>query len=310
MERDKILSELEELLAEIEKLKAILASDQLVLNIIKEEFELPGEDIIEEITIMSPFYDDQARLIGHFNDFFAPKHIRIIVQDDFGNKPNYRELPDNCSVYSWEKCHIEGAKKRNFHSKCMFLQGQRYSYLFCGSANASVAAMGLPSVNNVNYEASIGYKSENLDFWKESGMTLGETVDKTKENINLLASKKGKRRLTIWLKEVSFEYDQVCASYTSDMEVSGACINIASGNRKQYFGYKTNINEGDNNVEFLIDDPFTPILSWISDSNGEIISNFQFVISSTSMMQNDPSEQNIKFNRNILISKFCIIIDI
>ena len=48
----------------------------------------------------------------------------------------------------------------------------------------------------------------------------------------------------------------------------------------------------------MLDDPFTPILSWMTDANGEIISNFQFVISSTSMMQNDPSEQNIKFNRN------------
>ena len=37
LERDKILAELDELLKEIEHLKAILASEQLVLNIIKEE---------------------------------------------------------------------------------------------------------------------------------------------------------------------------------------------------------------------------------------------------------------------------------
>ena len=136
-----------------------------------------GDDTIEEITIMSPFYDDQARLIGHFNDLFSPKQIRIITQDDFGNKPDYKKLPENCAIYSWDKCNIEGAKKRSFHSKCMFFQGQRYSYLFCGSANASVAAMGLPSINNVNYEASVGYKSETINFWKESGITLGEKVD-------------------------------------------------------------------------------------------------------------------------------------
>lgn len=256
------------------------------------------DDIIKEITIMSPFYDDQARLIGYFNDIFAPKQIRIIIQDDFGNKPNFKKLPDNCFVYSWNKCHIEGAKKRNFHSKCVFFQGQQYSYLFCGSANASVAAMGLPSVNNVNYEASIGYKSDSINYWKESGITLGEKADRSKESTSSLVKKKEKRQQSIWLKEVSFEYDQISASYFSEVEVPDAYLNLASGNRKQSFCFRTKINEKDNNVEFLLDDPFTPILSWISDANGEIISNFQFVISSTSMMQNDPSEQNIKFNRN------------
>ena len=247
---------------------------------------------------MSPFYDDQARLIDYFNDKFTPKQIRIIIQDDFGNKPNYKKLPDNCFVYSWDKCHIEGAKKRSFHSKCLFFQGQQYSYLFCGSANASVAAMGLPSVNNINYEASVGYKSESINFWRESGITLGEKADRSKEGTDTPVTKKERRMLSIWLKEVSFEYDQICASYLSEMEISDAYINIASGNRKQSFSYKTKIHEGENSVEFLLDDPFTPIVSWISDANGEVISNFQFVISSISMMQNDPSEQNIKFNRN------------
>lgn len=267
-------------------------------NIISQIKEWISDDAIEEITIMSPFYDDQARLIGHLNDLYAPSQIRIITQNDFGNKPNYRKLPNNCLVYSWDKCHIEGAKKRSFHSKCMFLQGQRYSYLFCGSANASVAAMGLPSVNNVNYEASVGYKSENIDFWKDSGITLGEAVDKSQESIDSSVSKKNKRQLSVWLKEASFEYDQISVSYIADAEHPVAYINLASGNRKQSFSFKTKINEGENNIEFLLDDPFTPILSWMTDANGEIISNFQFVISSTSMMQNDPSEQNIKFNRN------------
>lgn len=267
-------------------------------NIISQIKEWISDDAIEEITIMSPFYDDQARLIGHLNDLYAPSQIRIITQNDFGNKPNYRKLPNNCLVYSWDKCHIEGAKKRSFHSKCMFLQGQRYSYLFCGSANASVAAMGLPSVNNVNYEASVGYKSENIDFWKNSGITLGEAVDKSQESIDSSVSKKNKRQLSVWLKEASFEYDQISVSYIADAEHPVAYINLASGNRKQSFSFKTKFNEGENNIEFLLDDPFTPILSWMTDANGEIISNFQFVISSTSMMQNDPSEQNIKFNRN------------
>ena len=267
-------------------------------NIVSQIGMWIGDDIIEEITIMSPFYDDQARLIGYFNDILAPQQIRIIAQDDFGNKPNYKKLPDNCFVYSWDKCHIEGAKKRNFHSKCIFFQGQRYSYLFCGSANASVAAMGLPSVNNVNYEASVGYKSESIDFWKESGITLGEKADKSKENTDSSVNKKEKRHFSVWLKEVSFEYDQISVSCLSEVDNPDVYINIASGNRKQSFSYKTKINEGENNVEFLLDDPFTPILSWISDENGEVISNFQFVISSTSMMQNDPSELNIKFNRN------------
>lgn len=267
-------------------------------NIISQIEQWIGDDAIEEITIMSPFYDEQARLIGHLNDLYAPNQIKIITQDDFGNKPNYRKLPDNCFVYSWDKCRIEGAKKRNFHSKCFFLKGQRYSYLFCGSANASVAAMGLPSVNNINYEASVGYKSENIDFWKDSGITLGEAIDKSKESTYSSACKKDKRQLSVWLKEASFEYDQICVSYTSEAELPIAYINIASGNRKQSFSFKTKVNEGENNIEFLLDDPFTPILSWMTDVNGKIISNFQFVISSTSMMQNDPSEQNIKFNRN------------
>lgn len=125
----------------------------------------------------------------------------------------------------------------------MFLQGQRYSYLFCGSANASVAAMGLPSVNNVNYEASVGYKSENIDFWKDSGITLGEAVDKSQESIDSSVSKKNKRQLSVWLKEASFEYDQISVSYIADAEHPVAYINLASGNRKQSFSFKTKINE-------------------------------------------------------------------
>ena len=268
-------------------------------NIIGQIEQWVGDDRIEGITIMSPFYDEKARFISHLNELLSPKQIDIIFQDTFGNTPDIKELPKNCLTYSWDDCKIEGANKRVFHAKCMFLQGQKNSYLFCGSANASVAAMGLSAIKNVNYEASVGYKSATRNFFQESGIQLGVTSEmKNANQSEILGSQKKKKCLPVWLKEVSFENDRINFSYTSDNFFPESYINLASGDRKVLFSYKTDIITGEKEVVFTVNELFTPILSWLTNANGEVISNYQFVISSIAMMQNDPSEQNIKFNRS------------
>lgn len=258
-----------------------------------------GEETIQGITVMSPFYDSRAELVKALYNRYKPERINIIVERGFGSPPKSQSIPNYVNIYSWDKAVPEGKQWQEFfHSKCFFFEGETNNYLLCGSANASVAAFGVPGVASTNREASVGYKSATTNYLAESGIRLIEPISASdvKENLSQQETNNSASPV-VWIKEASYEYDHFVVKTQNDIEVQGGTITFYCGNRQKYesFGYSS--SAGEFTLEGLFKDSFNPLYVEITNHDGCPISNRQFVIPTISMDYNNPSPSSTSYRK-------------
>ena len=255
-----------------------------------------GDDKIKTITVMSPFYDDKAQLIKSLFTEYNPKSVRLIVEDGFGSFPKARNIPDYVKLYKWDKIASTTGKKFQefFHSKCFFFEGKSFNYMLCGSANASVAAFGIPKVSPINQEACVGYKSASKDYFKQTGFTLTEPIRKEDipQNSSTDTSVESKTPIVIWIREASYLYNNYELAVDNTSEKAGIIINFYSGNRELLFSEKKQIKAGSSSISGTFKDARNPLYVEITDAKNNVISNRQFVISSESLDSNNPSPES------------------
>lgn len=258
-----------------------------------------GEETINSITVMSPFYDSRAELVKALYERYNPGRINIIIEQGLGAPPKSQSIPDYVNIYSWDKAVPEGKQwQKFFHSKCFFFEGETNNYLLCGSANASVAAFGIPGVPSTNREASVGNKSATTDYLAESGIRLIEPIcaSDVKENPSQQETKNSASPI-VWIKEASYEYDHFVVKTQNDIEIQGAKITFYCGNRLKYesFGYSSSV--GEFTLEGLFKDSFNPLYVEITNHEDCLISNRQFVIPTVSMDYNNPSPCSTSYRK-------------
>lgn len=269
-----------------------------------------GNDTIKTITVMSPFYDSKAELIKALYKQYKPQEIRLIIEEGFGSLPKPGIIPDYVKLYKWDK--IAKASERRyqdyFHSKCFFFEGESNHYMLCGSANASVAAFGLPGVMPTNHEVSVGFKSPTTDYFKMTGFVLTDPIStsdiKQTETQDATSSH---APITLWVKEAAYLYNNYdILIYNSTDEVD-ATITFYSGNRKALQAVYKRMKHGSNKISGIFKDVINPLYVEITNSKGELISNRQFVIPTEIMEVNNPSpesEYKRKRYREIEAGKF------
>lgn len=269
-----------------------------------------GNDTIKTITVMSPFYDSKAELIKALYKQYKPQEIRLIIEEGFGSLPKPGNIPDYVKLYKWDK--IAKASERRyqdyFHSKCFFFEGESNHYMLCGSANASVAAFGLPGVMPTNHEVSVGFKSPTTDYFKMTGFVLTDPIStsdiKQTETQDATSSH---APITLWVKEAAYLYNNYdILIYNSTDEVD-ATITFYSGNRKALQAVYKRMKHGSNKISGIFKDVINPLYVEITNSKGELISNRQFVIPTEIMEVNNPSpesEYKRKRYREIEAGKF------
>ena len=164
-----------------------------------------GGEKIKTITVMSPFYDSKAELIKALYNRYKPKEIRLIIEDGFGALPKRKSIPEYVKLYKWQEIKESvGIKLQDFfHSKCFFFEGEQNHYMICGSANASVAAFGLQSVEPSNHEACVGFKSNKTDYFKLTGFSLNDSVaaDDIEENTGTQDGTEKQEPQILWIKD-------------------------------------------------------------------------------------------------------------
>lgn len=269
-----------------------------------------GDDRIKSITIMSPFFDHKAELVKALYNQYKPQEIRLIIEEGFGALPKKKNIPEYVTLYKWDKIAKTSGKKYQdfFHSKCFFFEGERYHYMLCGSANASVAAFGLPGVMPTNHEASVGFKSATTDFFKMTGFSLIDSIkveELEQEDKPAIASSHSK--VTIWIKEATYLYNNFDLSIDNPADVIEATITFYSGSRKPLYTTRKKIKSGIDKYSGIFKDNINPLYVEIANSNGELISNRQFVIPTEIMDINNPSpesEYKRKRYREIEAGKF------
>ena len=254
-----------------------------------------GEEKIKRITIMSPFYDREANLIKALYEEYKPKEINVIIEEGFGMLPKSSSIPNYVKLYRWDKIEkIEGKKYQEFfHSKCIFFDGETNHYLLCGSANASVAAFGLPGVKPTNQEANVGFKSLNIDYFEQTGFKLIEPVAYSQiKDFNRPATATSVMPNVLWIKEASYFYKSFSLNINNPANDVDAVVSFYSGARKLQYSKNLIIKSGMSEIVGAFDEPSNPLYVEVVDNCGNLISNRQFVIPIERMDANNPSPES------------------
>ena len=269
-----------------------------------------GNDTIKTITVMSPFFDSKAELIKALYNQYKPQEIQLIIEEGFGSLPKSGNIPDYVKLYKWDKIAKASEKRYQdyFHSKCFFFEGEANHYMLCGSANASVAAFGLPGVMPTNHEASVGFKSPTADYFKMTGFVMTDPISTS--DIKQTETQDSTSRhapITLWVKEAAYLYNNYDISVDNSADEVDATITFYSGNRKALQAVHKRMKHGNNKISGIFKDAINPLYVEITNSKGELISNRQFVIPTEIMEINNPSpesEYKRKRYREIEAGKF------
>lgn len=258
-----------------------------------------GEERIKAITILSPFYDSRAELVNALYKRFAPESINIIIENGFGSCPKPKNIPDYVNIYRWEDVVPKAMNYQEYyHAKCFFFDGEENHYMLCGSANASVAAFGIPNVSSSNREAGVGYKSASTNYLKESGLRLTEPIPASEIKQDTVQTDHASgNNCTVWIMEASYEYDHYTVKTQNDENIEGAKITFYSGDRSKSKEYAYQANAGEYTQEGDFGKIFNPLYVEITDYEGRLISNRQYVIPSLSMEYNNPSPDSISYRK-------------
>ena len=180
--------------------------------------QIIGNEKIDRITVMSPFYDTEGKFILELHRTFKPQQINIIVQEDFGVAPFKMRPKPNMQIFDWRDIQKEQHRQEFFHAKNIVFEGKKNSYLVSGSANASIAAFGNQTELGVNQEACIVYQSKSQDYIQLLGLKLRKKTVKLSDyshHENNAISQFPIHSLPVFIKTAEKTIDEVVLTLTS-----------------------------------------------------------------------------------------------
>lgn len=119
--------------------------------------DVPSEEL-EEMTVISPYYDRSGKQLEQLIGHFEPKMMRCIVDPNSGLLPSElnESTASRISFHSWSDCKDDYEDTFNrLHAKLVHWKFKEEEYLLLGSANATIAAMGSGESIAANGEAGV-----------------------------------------------------------------------------------------------------------------------------------------------------------
>lgn len=267
-------------------------------SLMKQLSELVSGDIIDSITIMSPYYDMEGKFIHQLNKVYKPKKINIILQKNFGTPPASMKKEQNMFFYEWEDVNTEEHNQSYFHAKNIVFEGRKHSYLLTGSANASIAAFGTVANLSSNQEACILYRSVNLNFLQKLGIKLGRKTVQLNDykNVNPKTDNEENGHRKVYISAIEKSFDSIRFYYKSDINFKKAQFNLfdSSGDVAQSLLVDLSVGSGLLNANIPKASFFYGVL--IHPQTNQILSNKQFVIDIDSFNSTNPSSKNRALN--------------
>lgn len=132
---------------------------------------------VENVTIVSPYFDEDGYVLRCFARQFKSADIEVLIQRQCTLPPNRMSLGNMVNFFDFEMTHkVEESQKqqksfsRVLHAKMYFFKTRRSNYILLGSANATMAGLGIKSAV-ANEEFCILMKSYKRDFMDELGIS-------------------------------------------------------------------------------------------------------------------------------------------
>ena len=134
----------------------LLLSDPADLNGLADRMLKLVDEPVERLTIISPFWDDQLSALKRLSAAVGDPDLRIFLSQNARNPSRSSTFPVAAIGKLVLKFHpiTAGGESANrfLHAKMFLFHGSDHDFLFIGSANCSVAALGAPGKAGVNHE--------------------------------------------------------------------------------------------------------------------------------------------------------------
>ena len=260
-------------------------------NILKE---IPKENVLE-ITVVSPYFDKEGKIIQQLQRDFSPQKINVFI-DESGILPS--EFPfekyDNVKFYHWKDAKNDFNDNFNrLHAKLIHFQYLDKEILLFGSANATISALGDENNDGINSEVSLLIKREKSDEnWlkqlqiKTPEKTIHFDIIKNFKKNNYTTENKIKLQNAIFYAENQSNGIVVFTKYSLSEEDTIACFDK--------FGIKTKNHEylEINEKTYAFNSQGEEIFKIAIERNGERISNFSLIHNALYLIKTNPNQLN------------------
>ncbi|OKL39986.1 phospholipase D-like domain-containing protein [Pontibacter flavimaris] len=183
---------------------------------------------IKRLTVISPYFDDKAKLLNQFRSDYSIDNILCISDSQFGLLPNKAstELLEEIMFYDWKDC-LENFDKRfnRLHAKMFHFDYDNEEYLLLGSPNATIQAFGGPTSSAKNGEAALLLKRQkkgsnllaelgistlkatplNISIYARLAANRGDSIAAAKWKYRIIYSERNGSKLTIHLQRSTSE---------------------------------------------------------------------------------------------------------
>lgn len=274
-------------------------ANQLDSSLFSQVSEIVGNDNIERITIMSPFYDSDGKFIQELNKRYNPDQIDVLIQADFGALPYKMKKQSNVNFFEWTEVIQDKQRQSYFHAKNIVLEGKNKNYLISGSANASIAAFGTLSIPAINHESCIIYQSTNSDYLEllsiKSSSKPVDIEDYKPENKNGTLESIG-REQTVFIKSAEKNFDTVNLIFHAKSPIKNCSVQLFDTKGIMQFEEMISLEPGDHFQHIAIPHGVTLLFAQISIKGVEA-SNKQFITDINAFESTNPSPRNRSLNQ-------------
>lgn len=175
---------------------------------------------VKELCIISPFYDQNAKLVKELKRQFKPIKTLCAIQPEGGLLPHEADFDKSVKYYKW--CDVKGygpdsEESKRMHAKAIQFKTSNGTFLLIGSTNATAAAFGL-SQECVNTEAVVlVYDDKGRDFLKDLGLSFTHPTDEnlktlSKSSVVLPNIERVKYKYLLKSCEIKFSHEMILSS--------------------------------------------------------------------------------------------------
>jgi len=274
-------------------------ANQTDRSLFRQVSEIIGNDKIERITIMCPYYDSEGKFFQELNKRFSPEQIDVLVQTDFGSIPYKMKNHANVRFFEWTDVMQEKQKQSYFHAKNIVFEGKTKNYLISGSANASIAAFGTMTIPAINQESCVIYQSSDSDFLDLLSIKIvGKPVNLMDYNpINEVNPSKSSELISsVFIKSAEKNFDSVNLIFQVKNPIEKGSIHLFDSKGKIQFEELISLASDDHFRHISIPNGLSLLYVQVS-IQGKEASNKQFITDINAFESTNPSPRNRSLNQ-------------
>jgi len=255
-----------------------------------------GDQKIKKIHLFSPFYDPNGAFILALQERFDALEINVILQENFGTPPRFIQPFASLNFYLWKDNRSREFKQYFFHAKHLIFEGEQHSFLFSGSANASIAAFGTLGSREKNTEAGILYQSSEMDFLKELDISFKKSIAITQVSPGEgLDNKLSDCCNVIFITGIEKHSDHLLLYLRSARGLSCCELQLYDAKGNMVCAQFIEVNPGD--AILKMENQISNLLYAQVCSDGVRVSNKQFIINFAAFEASNPSPKNRSLNQ-------------